>query len=307
MSLSIFGASLLMLLPVSLTRGCSGSGKVQQAMSAIVFPPHDTLQRTLPDGIALWADVYRLEPNVDEPSKGGKPVLVCMHMTGSSRGEYGRLAAEMMALGVNVMSVDLRSGGPGEIADRKTGVRSGTMNETWKAAKTQLGREPTYQEAYPDVVAAVAWARELFPYSRVGIVGSSYSASFALKYAAENPTMVDVAVAMSPGEYMPPWSIREMIQHLSVPSYITCGNTAADVNHAQPIALAIIDQAQVRTFWPEDHNIVGDHGSKTLHIFGAVNHDRQWAEFKAGIQPVLKPLKPRELAARREAAKKAAK
>jgi hypothetical protein len=108
---------------------------------------------------------------------------------------------------------------------------------------------------------------------------------------------------MSPGEYMPPWSIREMIRELSVPSYITCGNTPADVNQAQPVAAAIVDQSKVRKFWPEDHNIVGDHGSKTLYIGGAVNHDRQWTEFKAGIAPVMRPLTATELERRRDALK----
>jgi pimeloyl-ACP methyl ester carboxylesterase len=303
MNFTFLGASLLLALPVTLTRGCSAGDKAKEAVHAAVFPPHDTLQRPLPDGISLWADVYRLPTTGNEAVEGGKPVLVCMHMTASSRGEYGRLAAEMMALGVNVMSVDLRCGGEGEIADRKTGVRSGTMNETWKQAKAVLGHNPTYLEAYPDVVAAVAWAKELFPYSRIGLVGSSYSASFALVYAAENPTSVDVAVAMSPGEYMPPWVIREKIQHMTVPSYITCGNTPADTNQAQPVASAILDQTRVRTFWPEDHNIVGDHGSHTLLIGGEVNHKRQWAEFERGIAPVLVPLTPAELERRRAALK----
>lgn len=108
---------------------------------------------------------------------------------------------------------------------------------------------------------------------------------------------------MSPGEYMPPWVIREKIQHLSVPSYITCGNTPADMNQAQPVANAILDQTRVRKFWPEDFGIVGDHGSRTLQIFGEVNKKRQWEEFEKGIAPVMRPLSADELQRRREALK----
>lgn len=305
MTLPYLCASFLLLLPATFTRGCSAGDKVKEAVNAAAFPPHDTLQRPLPDGIQLWADVYRLPVNANEAFEGGKPVLVCMHMSASSRGEYGRLAAEMMALGVNVMSVDLRSGGPGHIADRKTGERSGTMNETWRQARAALGRDPTHIEAYPDVIAGVAWAKELFPYSRVGLVGSSYSASLALVYAAEFPSSVDVVAALSPGEYMQPWVIRDRAQSLTVPSYFTSGNTAADMNQARPIAEGILDQTKVKAFWPEDAGIVGDHGSRTLHIFGQVNHDRQWREFKNGIAPVMRPLSAVELERRRNAAAKA--
>jgi pimeloyl-ACP methyl ester carboxylesterase len=304
MHLSFIGASLLLVLPVAFTRGCSAGDKAKEVVTAAAYPPHDTLQKMLPDGIELWADLYRLPLTGNEATEGGKPVLVCMHMTGSSRGEYGRFAAEMMALGLNVMSVDLRCGGEGEIADRKTGKRTGVMNETWKQAKAKLGHNPSYLDAYPDVAAAVAWAKELFPYSRVGLVGSSYSASLALVYATENPSSIDAVVAMSPGEYMAPWVIAQRIANLTVPAYITCGNTAADMNQAQPVAAGILDQTKVRKFWPEEHNIVGDHGSRTLAIGGEVNHRRQWSEFEQGIAKVFVPLSRAELERRRKALEK---
>ncbi|MBL8859406.1 MAG: alpha/beta fold hydrolase [Planctomycetes bacterium] len=301
MSYNVLSAVLLLVLPLTFARGCSARAKLDSAIGAAAVPAHDTLTRPLPDGIRLTADVYRQRATGDEAMVGDKPVLVCMHMTSSSRGEYKRLAAELLALGVHVMSVDLRSGGPGEIADRKTGERSGTMNETWRQARALLGRDPTYIEAYPDVVAAVAWAKELFPYSRIGLVGSSYSASLALVYAAEHPSAVDVVAALSPGEYMQPWSIATRVKDLAVPTYFTCGNTQADMGQARPVAAAILDQTKVRTFWPEDEGIIGDHGSRTLMIHGAVNHQRQWEKFRQGIAPVMRPLSAEELQRRREA------
>lgn len=301
MNLQVYAAALVLLLPATLARGCKGGSKAQEAVQAALVPAHETLQKPLSDGIQMWADVYRRDEAADPSLVGGKPVLLCMHMTSSSRGEYKRLAAEMLALDAHVMSVDLRSGGPGEIIDRATGAQSGTMNETWKQAKELLGHNPNYLEAWPDVAAAVRWAHELFPFSRVALVGSSYTASLALVYAAEHPQDVDAVAAFSPGEYIWPWSIAQKVQALSVPSYITCGNTAADMNHAVPIANAILDQARVTKFWPEAAGIVGDHGSRTLLIQGATNHKRQWDEFEHGIRAAFRPIPPDELAARRAA------
>lgn len=301
MNLYAYSAALMLLLPVTLARGCKGGSKAREAVNAALVPPHETIQKPLADGIELWADVYRTRESAEASQVGGAPVLLCMHMTSSSRGEYKRLAAEMLALGVHVMSVDLRSGGAGEIIDRRTGVQSGTMNETWKQARELLGHNPNYLEAWPDVHAAVLWAKELFPYSRIALVGSSYTASLALVYAAEHPADVDAVAAFSPGEYIWSWSVAQKVQNLVVPSYITCGNTPADTNQAIPIANAIQDQLRVTKFWPEQHGIVGDHGSRTLLIQGAVHHRRQWDEFENGIRAVFRPIPAVELQQRREA------
>ena len=58
---------------------------------------------------------------------------------------------------------------------------------------------------------------------------------------------------------------------------------------------------RVTKFFPEDYGVIGDHGSRTLLIPGAVNHKRQWDEFAHGIRAAFRPLPPDELAARRAA------
>ncbi len=246
--------------------------------------PFETITHKLPDGIVMTGDLYRA------PDSTTKPVLVCMHMTASSRGEYREIAPRIVAMGVNVLAVDLRCGGEGEIANRKTKVRSGTMNETWKMATEQ--KKPTaYLDAYPDVVQAVAWAHELFPASRVGLMGSSYSASFALVYAAEHGDQIDAVLSYSPGEYMPPWSIADRIKKLDVPAYITCGNTDADTKQAKPVAAAIEKRARVHAFWPEDEHLIGDHGSHSLLLKGDnPSTKRQWSELENALEPLKKPL-----------------
>lgn len=253
----------------------------------------ETLHRVLPDGIVMSADLYRAPAVAGDEASARKPVLVCMHMTASSRGEYRRIAPSLLERGFNVLAVDLRCGGEGENSDRRTGARWGVMNDTWNMARTVLGHTPSYFEAYPDVAAAVDWAHELFPVSRVGLMGSSYSASLALAYAAEFPGHVEFVGAFSPGEYMPPWVIRERAATITVPTYVTCGNTAVEMNHAKPIANGILSQSLVSKFWPEDEGWVGDHGSKTLLIHHLPSRAKQWERFDAALAPLKVPVAAR--------------
>jgi pimeloyl-ACP methyl ester carboxylesterase len=267
--------------------------------------PFETITRTLPDGIVMTADLYRAPLDA---GAAAKPILVCMHMTGSSRGEYKKIAPKVVALGFNVLAVDLRCGGPGEFGDRRTKVRSGTMNETWKLAMAKLGRPPSYLEAYPDVVQSVLWAHELFPTSRVGLLGSSYSASFALVFGAEHEELVDAVLAYSPGEYMEGWSIADRVKKLDVPAYITCGGTQAEMNHAKPIAAAIEKKSRLHAYWPEDEKLVGDHGSHALILKGGESPSlkRQWDELEKALAPLKKPLEAAEIEKRKKAAAKVA-
>lgn len=290
---------VLLLAPVLVVLGnCKGSGSSgspspQGGSGSAVEAQFETIRRVLPDGIVMSADLYRAPVTSGDSASARKPVLVCMHMTASSRGEYRRIAPGLLERGFNVLAVDLRCGGEGENSDRRTGARWGVMNETWNMARVVLGHTPTYFEAYPDVAQAVQWARELFPASRVGLVGSSYSASLALVYASEHPNMVDFVGAFSPGEYMPPWVIRERAAPVSVPTYVTCGNTLVESNHAKPIAQAIVAQSFVHTFWPEDEGWVGDHGSKTLLIHHLPSRAQQWERFTAALAPLHAPVAPR--------------
>lgn len=283
----------LAVLTLACSAGAQGETPAPRSSDAPVSSPavaaaFETITRTLPDKVVMTADLYRVPtPDAKAPPK---PVLVCFHMTRSSRGEYRGLAPQFVERGYNVLAVDLRCGGAGEKGDRRTGERSGTMNETWKSAKAVLGHDPVYVEAYPDIGAAVDWARELFPKSRVGIVGSSYSASFVLVYAAEQPTKVDAVVSLSPGEYMlPDFVIADKIRKLSVPTYITCGNTEADSKQAKPVAQAITDRKRLITFWPEDEGFNGDHGSRTLNVTVEASRKKQWEMFDKALEPLKQP------------------
>lgn len=255
--------------------------KSERAPEAPV-PPFETLVRTLPDKVEMSADLYRLEG-----AAANAPVLVCMHMTASSRAEYRPYAAKMLELGCRVLSVDLRCGGEGERGVRGSQKRVGTPNATWTSAKSVLGRDPGYVDAYPDVGVAVAWAKELFPGAPIGLVGSSYSATLALVYAAEHPDAVGAVLALSPGDYVAEWKpVSERIKSIRTPAYITCGNTPADTDHAKPIAAAIVDTSRLITFWPQDEGVVGHHGTMTFAVPEADSRAKQWAMFARGLEPL---------------------
>lgn len=261
--------------------------KVERPPEAPV-PPFETLVRPLPDKVEMSADLYRLEG-----APANAPVLVCMHMTASSRAEYRPYAGKLLELGCRVLSVDLRCGGEGERGVRGakkadgTPMRTGTPNATWLSAKSVLGREMGYVDAYPDVGAAVAWAKELFPGAPIGLVGSSYSATLALVYAAEHPDAVQAVLALSPGDYVPEWKpVTERIKPIRVPVYITCGNTPADTELAKPIAAAIADKTKLVTFWPQDEGFVGHHGTMTFAVPEADSRAKQWAMFAKGLEPL---------------------
>ena len=49
MNFTLIGASLLLALPVTFTRGCSAGDKAKEIVTAAAYPPHDTLQKPLPD------------------------------------------------------------------------------------------------------------------------------------------------------------------------------------------------------------------------------------------------------------------
>lgn len=244
----------------------------------------ETVRRKLTDGIEMTADLYRVK---DAPKN--TPLLVCFHKTASSRGEYRRLAPDMMSRGFDVLAVDLRCGGAGENSNRRTGERFGVRNETWAAAKAKLGREPTYAEAYPDMERAVEWARELAPGSKIGLVGSSYSASLVLIYAAEHPEKVDAVLSYSPGEYIDGWQVGQRAKNLRVPTLITCGNTDADTTQAKPIAATIAKQtgSKLTEYWPEDEGFVGDHGVRALMIRDPKSREKQWQVFDAAVAPLV--------------------
>lgn len=160
---------------VALMMGLGSRALADEAIKSIDIPTTD--------GIRVRADVY-------EPSTPPKAIVLLFHQAGWSRGEYREIAPRLAAAGYRAIAVDQRSGGA---------VRN-VSNETHARAKKR--KVPThYLAAYPDLEAALKYARETTPSARVIAWGSSYSASLVIRLAAEHPADVAAVLAFSPGEY----------------------------------------------------------------------------------------------------------
>lgn len=154
------------------------------------------------DGLTITADLYETEPE--------HPWIVLFHQSNSSRGEYRDIAPRLNKLGLNCMAVDLRAG-------KEKNFR---VNET--AGLARDARLPNdFIDAEKDMVAAIERAYGIGK-RPVIILGSSYSASLALKLAKEMDEVKGV-IAFSPGEFFGnKMNVQQTISGLTKPAFITC-------------------------------------------------------------------------------------
>ncbi|HYC27298.1 MAG TPA: dienelactone hydrolase family protein, partial [Chitinophagaceae bacterium] len=153
------------------------------------------------DGLTITADLYF--------SGDSLPFMILCHQADYSRGEYAETAKKFIRLGYNCLAVDLRSGK--EV--------NGITNET-AALAAQKKKSTDFLEAEKDILAAIDYA---YAESRkkVFLVGSSYSASLALKIAASDARISGV-MAFSPGEYFgKEIRIKNIIAGCTVPVFVT--------------------------------------------------------------------------------------
>jgi len=205
------------------------------------------------DGLELRADLYLPHPD-------SYPLVILFHMAGSSRGEYRSIAPGLNRLGYNALAVDLRSGGSS----------AGVVNESARRARED-GLPASYLDALPDMVAALACARERFARGRVILWGSSYSASLALKMAGDEPACCDAVLAFSPGEYFYPRDlVASSARSIRVPTFVT--SSRAEAGDWRPI-FELIPIAVKTGFVP---TAAGAHGSPALEP-GADGAEEYWA------------------------------
>ena len=129
----------------------------------------ETVSFQAEDGVTVAADVSRGTTNT---------VIVLFHMAGASRGEYQKIAPALNSLGYTTLAVDQRSG-------RAFG---GVKNET----AARVSGKSAFIDAVPDLKAAVSYARQSLGAARVGVVGSSYSASLVLVLAGQDLSLIHI-------------------------------------------------------------------------------------------------------------------
>ena len=223
------------------------------------------LKLTFPskDGLMITADWY--------PVSSSLPVILLCHQNRFSRGEYNETALRLNKFGFNCLALDQRVG------DEVNGI----INETAIEAKKK-NLNPTFVDAEQDIVAAVDYLFE--KYQRpITILGSSYSASLALKIAAENPNVASIIV-FSPGEYFDDKKyISNHIQTLTKPIFATSSREEAD--GVTELLKDINSRIKIQ-YIPASK---GDHGSKVLWPDSQYNQ-----EYWIALMSFLERIKNRE-------------
>jgi dienelactone hydrolase len=191
-----------------------------------------------PDGTELSADLY------PAPEETGAPIILLFHQAGSNAAEYAAIAPHLVELGWNALAVDTRSGGRMWNRNNRTVMR--------------LGRSTDFLSAYPDLEAALAWAKSRGYAPPLVVWGSSYTSALVLRLAAEHDD-VGAVMSFSPGEYLgPDEPVRAAAAKVKVPIFVTTAT-----GHEVDVARWILDGSP-STLKVQYVPTVGVHGSSTL-------------------------------------------
>lgn len=215
------------------------------------------------DGVRIFGDLYTSEAG------RSAPVILLFHQAGSdARGEYAGIAARLQDNGYNVIAIDQRSGG----------TRLGGVNRT----VVELGQEDIgYCEAYPDLQAALDYAREAGFDGPLAVWGSSYSAGLVFQLGAENRDEVDAILGFSPasGGPMADCSLLPFLADLDVPALALRPQRETEIESVQE---------QLRQFKANGVEIyVADPG---VHGSSMLNAERVGASTETTWQVVLQFL-----------------
>ena len=242
--------------------GSAGAAFAEDGFKTVDFPTGG--------GIQGRADVYA--------SKSKSATLILLfHQAGWSRGEYREIAPKLIKAGYRVMAVDQRSGG----------AVNRVQNETHYRA-TRMGLARSYLDAYVDMTAALAYAREELNARRIVVWGSSYSSSLVFRLAAEHPQNVVGVMAFSPGEYFKKEGanyIEAFAKRVKLPVFVTSSKKEREV--VKPIFDASPAKKKI-LFTPASG---GQHGSRALwHRWG--DHDVYWASVNGFLEAYVPAAPP---------------
>ncbi len=213
------------------------------------------------DGLDVTADWYPVSSNL--------PVILLCHQDKSSRGEYIETALRLNKFGFNCMAVDQRVG---ESVNNIT-------NETAAEAKSKH-QNPKFEDAEKDIIAAIDFL--YLKYKKpIIIVGSSYSASLALKIAAENNRVMAAAV-FSPEEVFTDKNyIGNSIKTLMKPVFAT--SSKAEANTVTELLKDVNSRLKIQ-YIPTS---LGEHGSKVLWPSTPGNQE-YWIAFMSYLDKLKK-------------------
>lgn len=216
-------ALILILFIMSAPKGVNAQLK-------ITFPSRDSL--------LISADWYPVSTDL--------PIILLCHQNRFSRGEYNETALRLNKFGFNCLAIDQRVG------DEVNGVK----NETAARARAS-GKTPVFADAEQDIQSALDYLYQKYN-KEIIIIGSSYSASLALRIAATSHKVSGVAV-FSPGEYFEDKNyIAKNISTLTKPVFAT---SSRDESDAVTELLKDVNSRIKVQYIPKTP---GNHGSKVL-------------------------------------------
>jgi len=203
--------------------------------------PSTSFQMPAADGVRVYAQAY-------ESTNPKAPLILLFHQAGSGKSEYAPLAPRLVELGFNALAVDLRSGGDMYLPPNET-----VLN---------LGHSAKYEDALPDMEAALAWAKANHPASPVYVWGSSYSAALVFLLAAKHPKEISAVIAFSPSEYLDDKnSVHRAAAKVRVPVFVDSAANKQEIAAARSI-LDAVSAKQKTQYQPR----AGIHGSSTLRV-----------------------------------------
>lgn len=232
--------TLMVLGSIGFT-GCSSSSKPEQ------------VKFTATDGVEVTADLYLTKDKA-------APFIILYHQATYSRGEYGEIAPKLNKLGYNCMAVDQRSGS----------LFNGVKNETMRAAIAK--QLPTnYQDAYPDLEAALTYVNDTYKPEKLLIWGSSYSASLSFTLAAKHSDLIDGLLAFSPSDNFTfeDTSVAAYAAQVKCPAFIS--SSKYEEGTWQTIKAAVSAPNSV-FFIPQESGV---HGSSAL-LEATANNKEYW-------------------------------
>ena len=234
--------------------------------AASTAPASTTTSMTLTaaDGTKVFGTLWRA-------AAPKAPIVLAFHQAGSSAGEYAPIAPRLVGAGFTVLAIDQRSGdamyGPNRTA-------------------TALGRDAEYDEALPDLEAALAWARLDAKGAPIVVIGSSYSAALAFVLAAAHPGEIAAVVAFSPGEYLARHKVASAASKVMVPVWIDQASGAEEIAQSKAILKAVRGSDKTQ-FISRTSSV---HGASTLRSDrNAAGAEAHWTALFAFLARVAGP------------------
>ncbi len=217
----------------------------------------ETVKFTAADEVEVTADLYLID---NEKA----PFIILFHQAFYSRGEYREIAPKLNAMGYNCLAVDQRSGNS----------FSGIRNETHKSA-TAMKLSTGFEDAYPDLEAALKYVKENYQPETILVWGSSYSSSLAFVLAANHSEDIDGLLAFSPGEYFlfEGKQIEDYAKAVKCPVFIT--SAKSEGKDWKNISEAVTADGST-FFLPTERGV---HGSSAL-MDKTANHEEYWEAVK---------------------------